>query len=300
MALTRKDVTVAAAVSLLGWAAGAQWFPLLRYTTYAFLAGCGTTALGLVAVILLSSRPSKGGGILQPADPLRLLHDLNLEKSEATIQRIHEQQTSYKRVALYPPEPDVSNALDDLLEIILREYVASWYSHISHSPSFTNAVDSALRTALASLRDKLLAVDLVEVTVSKIVPILTGHLKDAYDAEKVIRGEDLRREVTESEHLDLAVAAKYKNGQLHPAASLAYSDTKLVQQQYLRDMVVKILPDLLPPEQRASGVVEVLVREIVACAVLSPVMQMLSDPDFWNQLMENYVRLLPAHHSYGF
>jgi sorting nexin-25 len=132
------------------------------------------------------------------------------------------------------------------------------------------------------------------------VPILTGHLKDAYDAEKVIRGEDLRREVTESEHLDLAVAAKYKNGQLHPAASLAYSDTKLVQQQYLRDMVVKILPDLLPPEQRASGVVEVLVREIVACAVLSPVMQMLSDPDFWNQLMENYVRLLPAHHSYGF
>ena len=291
MALTRKDVIIAGAVSLLAWALGAHWLPLLRYTTYAFLAGSASTLLGLSAVILLSSRPSRCADARWSTPSLDLLKDLKPETWKITIQHIQAQQSAYKRVALYPPDPDISKALDDLLELIHRHYVVSWYSHISQSPSFTNAVDSALRTALASLRDKLLGIDLVELTVSKLVPILTGHLRESYEAEKAIRGDDLRREVTESEQLEMAIAAKYRNGQLHPAASLAYSDTKLVQQEYLRDMVAKILPDLLPQEQRGSKVVEVLVREIVACAVLFPIMQMLSDPDFWNQLMESYVRL---------
>jgi sorting nexin-25 len=38
-----------------------------------------------------------------------------------------------------------------------------------------------------------------------------------------------------------------------------------------------------------SPAVNVLVKELVACAVLSPVMQMVADPDMWNQLMEGYV-----------
>jgi sorting nexin-25 len=90
--------------------------------------------------------------------------------------------------------------------------------------------------------------------------------------------------------LDLAIAGKYKDGKLHPAASLAYADTKLVQQEYLRNLTKDLLPRLLPENVIASRAVGVIIKELVSCAVLSPVMQLLSDPDTWNQVMEAYVR----------
>ena len=130
---------------------------------------------------------------------------------------------------------------------------------------------------------------MVEIVVSRLIPIITDHLRASYEAEQIVRGRKLMRNVTESEELDLAIAAKYKEGRLHPAASLAYSNTKPIQQQHLRGLVAKILPKVLPPSMMTSPAVNVLVKELVACAVLSPVMQMVADPDMWNQLMEGYV-----------
>lgn len=105
-----------------------------------------------------------------------------------------------------------------------------------------------------------------------------------------MRGRKLSRNITDSEELDLAIAAKYKEGRLHQAASLAYSNTKPIQQQHLRSIVSRLLPKVMPANMATSPAVNVLIKEIVACAVLSPVMQMLADPDTWNQLMEGYVR----------
>ena len=172
----------------------------------------------------------------------------------------------------------------------MRDFVNSWYSNISKNPAFTNEVDKTIRVALVNIRNRLLEIDIVEVVTTRFIPIITAHFKDFYEAERAIRGKHLNRSVTESEELDLAIAAKYKDGKLHPAASLAYSDTKLVQQEYLRNVVQDLLPKVLPENVTTSRAVAVLIKELVACAVLSPVMQLMSDPDTWNQLMEAYVR----------
>ena len=42
--------------------------------------------------------------------------------------------------------------------------------------------------------------------------------------------------------------------------------------------------------RRTSRVLKLVVREIVACAVLFPVMDMVSDPDFWNRAIDQVVR----------
>jgi sorting nexin-25 len=176
-----------------------------------------------------------------------------------------------------------------LIGLSLRDFVKSWYGSISKSPTFVNEIDRCLRAAIGELRDRILAVDMVEIVVSRLIPIITDHLRASYEAEQIVRGRKLMRNVTESEELDLAIAAKYKEGRLHPAASLAYSNTKPIQQQHLRGLVARILPKVLPPSMMTSPAVNVLVKELVACAVLSPVMQMVADPDMWNQLMEGYV-----------
>jgi sorting nexin-25 len=132
---------------------------------------------------------------------------------------------------------------------------------------------------------------MVQVAVGRIVPLITAHLADFHEAEKAVRGKHLNRYLTESEELDLAIAGKYRDGKLHPAASLSFSDTTLVRQDHLRKIMERILPQLLPSSDTRSRAVSILIREIMACAVLSPVVNFLSDPDTWNQLMEALVCL---------
>lgn len=186
----------------------------------------------------------------------------------------------------------LSDSLDNLLDWTLRDYVSSWYTKITPNLSFVNEIERAIRTALINIRDRIFDVDIVEVVVSRVVPLVTAHLKDFYEAERAIRGKNLNRNVTESVELDLAIAGKYRDGKLHPASSLAYADLKLVQQEYLRRMLVRLLPEILPESMIKSRVVFVLIKEIVSCAVLAPLMQLMSDPDTWNQLMEAYGRTM--------
>lgn len=288
MALKQRDIIIAIVVTFIAWGYAVHWAPALRWAGYAFITGLILPVVGLIALLLLTSRGSQyveRNRLVRPKGPAFIA----LESWEKEIAALRSRQ-AYHWQPLYPEDLGVSNALDELLEFILRDFVNSWYSNISKNPVFINEVDKTMRMALGNLRDRLLDLDITEIVTTRFVPILTAHFKAFYEAERAIRGKHLNRSVTESEELDLAIAKKYKDGELHKAASLAYSDTKLVQQDYLRNLVKCLLPEVLPEKVIASRAVAVLVRELVSCAVLSPVMQMLSDPDTWNQLMEAYVR----------
>lgn len=200
------------------------------------------------------------------------------------------EQEVYEKRTLYPQSFVVSEALDSLLGQLLRDLVSSWYTSISRNTHFVNEIDRAIRTALCGIRDRCLEEDTVEIIVLRIVPLITKHLKEFFEAERSVRGPNLDRNVTESEELDIAIARKYQDGKLHPAVSLVYSDLKLVQQEHLRKLVAKTIPKLLPETFLKSSSVTVLIREVVSCAVLAPIMQTISDPDTWNQLLEAYVR----------
>ncbi|KAA6411077.1 MAG: hypothetical protein FRX48_05388 [Lasallia pustulata] len=290
MALTRRDVVIAAIASFIAWGFVTQWAPALRYVGYALVAGAATTVLAIVALIVLTSKGANHVGT-QRSKSQRTAAFVAPDawKAETTWLAGN---AIYQKTALYPSSFVISDSVDEILDLALRDFVTSWYSNITRSPNFTNSIDTAIRAAFVNIRDRILGVDVVDQAVSRIIPIITGHLKDFYDAERAVRGKNLNRKVTESEELDLAIAGKYREGKLHPAASLAYSDTKLIEQEYLRKLMVRLMPEVLPESIIKSRAVSVLIKEIVSCAVLSPVMQMLSDPDVWNQLMEAYGRTM--------
>lgn len=288
MALQRRDVILAAIASFVAWGYAVNWVPALRWAGYAFVVGLVLPVLGLIAVLLLTSRGRRYGdrnSIRRPPGAAFLARSRWAHETAALRAR-----QTYEKQPLYAESAAVSGALDGLLELLLKDFVRSWYANISSNPVFPNEVDKTIRLALACLRDELLAIDVTEAATTRFVPILTAHFRDFYEAERAIRGRNLNRSVTESEELDLAIAAKYRDGKLHPAASLAYSNTKLVEQDYLRKMVKLLLPRLLPEQAVGSRAVAILTHELVACAVLAPVMQMVSEPDTWNQVMENYGR----------
>ncbi|CAJ2505316.1 Uu.00g127100.m01.CDS01 [Anthostomella pinea] len=288
MALKGRDVAVAGIACFIAWGYAVSWFPTIRWAAHAFVLGVAATLLVCLCLILLTSRGSAYPQRNRSSRP-NAAHFTGAEAWHKGITALRARQT-YVKAPLYPDSPRISHALDHLLELVVRDFVKSWYSNISKNPVFANEVDKTTRHALARIRDRLFETDLVEVVIGRIVPILTAHFRDFYDAERAVRGRKLNRDVTESEELDLAIAAKYKDGKLHPAASLAYSDTKTVQQEHLRHMIAGILPQVLPSNLMDSRAVSSIVREIVSCAVMFPVMQLLSEPDTWNQIMENIGR----------
>jgi len=283
MSLQRKDVVLAGIGAFVAWGLLVKWLPVLRFLGYAFVLGVTITLAFITWAITCTSRPRPA----YTAPPIPSFLNSSEWQSE-TSRYLSLQQ--YKPAELYPSSFLVSQALETLLNLALRDFVSSWYGNITKSPAFVNQVDKNIRIALRELRDRILREDLVNLVVSRLVPIFTAHLREFDQAERAIRGRALSRNVTESEELDLAVAAKYKDGRVHPAASLTYSDTKSVQQDHLRKIMIRILPDLLPESMTRSRAVSVLIKEIVSCAVLLPVVQLLSDPDTWNQIIQAYGR----------
>jgi sorting nexin-25 len=290
MALTRRDVILAAVAIFIAWGYLTHWQPKLHYLPYAFVAGVLAT-LALLAWLVLTTSWKKelrrGGEVYYGPRRVAFVAPGKWKAEREALTK----RNMYMMEPIYPASFVVSDSIDVLIGLILRDFVKGWYGNISKSPTFVNEVDKAMRAAMGEIRDRILAVDMVETVVSRMIPIITEHLRASYEAERIVRGRKLSRNVTDSEELDVAIAAKYKDGRLHPAASLAYANTKSIQQQHLRSIVARLLPKITPPSMSTSPAVNVLVKELVACAVLSPVMQMLADPDMWNQLMEGYVSI---------
>ncbi|KAL8929861.1 MAG: hypothetical protein Q9208_001005 [Pyrenodesmia sp. 3 TL-2023] len=290
MTLKARDVAIAALFAFIAWGYAVHWLPFLRYLGFAFTLGFALSLAALGVVGGLTVR-RKFDATLSPAQTTRSLAFTGAHEWQKEVRWLSE-QALYKQEPLYPPSFVISESLDGLLDRLLRDLVGSWYANITGSPNFVNSIDSAIRAALINIRERVFKIDIVEVGVSRIAPIVTRHLKDFYEAERVIRGKNLNRSVTESGELDLAIAGKYRDGKLHPAASLVYSDLKTVQQDYVRKIVLRLLPEVLPENMIKSRAVSVLIKEIVSYSVLTPLLQLLSEPDTWNQLLEAYGRAM--------
>ena len=286
MSLRRRDWAIAAVVIFVSWGFVTHWLPLLRFIGYAFSAGYVTALFVVAACLLFSVRSTLSH--CSTRHRLRSVAFVDSRRWAADVAWIRE-NARYHRKVILPSSPFVvAESLDELLDWILRDFVASWYGNISSSPAFINEIDNAIRDSMVHVLGKLASLDIAETAVLRFVPIFTRHLKDFYEAEQHVRGKRLNRNVTESEELDLAIAAKYREGNLHPAASLAFSDTKLVQTEHLRKVVADLLPKIVSKDIIESRATAVLVKELLACAVLGPIMQLLSDPDTWNQILEAF------------
>lgn len=192
-----------------------------------------------------------------------------------------------------PDAPVVSAAVNDILILIVRDFVLVWYKEISSSPSFPTAVSSTLHSSLERLLAKASTLDLPTILVKRVLPRITAHIEQFRESEVALRGAGLERRLTQSEELDMLLASRYASkggGKLHPAVdNLSSSFTKQAEETHLRRLIDRALPSVLPEKEGRSKALKIVVREIVACAVLYPLMDMFADPDFWNRTIDQVV-----------
>ncbi|KAK6510376.1 Intermediate filament protein [Arthrobotrys conoides] len=258
-----------------------------------FFTAIWTSIITFVLLVLLTvftvQKRRSSETVSQPLKNIKPLAFTRPARFHAELEAIKKDE-SFVRAPLYPPSQKVSDAIDEIIDLILNSFINEWYQRITPDPAFKNQVEKTIRHALYALWTRAEKLDLVEIAVGRVVPLLTTHLSEFASAEKVVRGKHLNKQLTESEELDMAVASKYRDGRLHAAVQVAYTDSKTIQQDYLRKIITKVLPLILPEKEMKSRAVSVLVREIMSCSVLLPVIMLMSDPDFWNRTVETLGR----------
>lgn len=191
---------------------------------------------------------------------------------------------------LYPDAPELSIALNEIVNMVVRDFVSSWYKDISNSPAFPSAVSSVIHASLEQFADRAAGIDVSSLVVKRILPKVTAHIEQFRQSEIALRGAGLERRLTQSEELDLLLASRYAakgEGKLHPAIeNLSTTFTRQTEEMHLRQLVDKALPLILPQRESRSKALRIVVREIVVCSVLYPVVEMVADPDFWNKAID--------------
>ncbi|KAH9486274.1 Sorting nexin-12 [Psilocybe cubensis] len=209
---------------------------------------------------------------------------------EAVLTRSQWSQNTPKTLSpLYPDSLEVSDALNDIVSKVIRDFVSSWYKDLSTSPAFPIAVSSVIHASLEQINRRASHIDLSALVVKRILPKVTAHIDQFRQSEVALRGAGLERSLTQSEELDLLLASRYasKGIKLHPAVeNLSTTFTRQTEEMHIRQLVDRALPYILPPKERSSKGLRIVVREIVTCSVLFPVMEMVSDPDFWNRTID--------------
>ncbi|WAQ88994.1 hypothetical protein PtA15_10A417 [Puccinia triticina] len=282
----------------------------------------------------------------KPTLPAPLYHHLNFASpaaySAALTKHSWETHTDWRQEPLHPAlRPNTQDALNRLIEKIITEFVCKWYHLISppsnnqpepedsfSTPAFPLAVERAIRHALRIIFDRLAKVDLANLIIHKILPILTTHVAAFRQAEHDLRGggalplhDHSRRSRNESrgrlyraffssgnDEIDLLLSRLHADvlrrmsqeaelnspsnpgeepsSRLHPAVDVPTPNSQSSEQAHLRKLLDLLLPLILPPSEANSTAVKTLLVDLLSACVITPLIEMLSDSDFWNRLIE--------------
>ncbi|CAD1477256.1 unnamed protein product, partial [Heterotrigona itama] len=164
----------------------------------------------------------------------------------------------------------VDGALQNLLDLIFQDFVGVWLDELAfNSEQIINNMKQDTWGAIQTLHDRLSKVDHTKLVVCSIVNKITFHFEKIRLAQTAsilhrIQGED--PVFILSTHL------------MSPAAEL----------DYLKKVSELCILFLLPPCYSLAPM-KYLLREILACKILKPAIDLITNPDYINQKILSYI-----------
>ncbi|KAJ3258494.1 Intermediate filament protein [Boothiomyces macroporosus] len=86
----------------------------------------------------------------------------------------------------------MENVMNEILFNVNRDYVQTWYKNISKNPIFIRNVDNLLHHAVIELIYRLQAVDISQWILSRLLNIVTTHLKEVQNAVRLLRASGIQ------------------------------------------------------------------------------------------------------------
>jgi len=181
----------------------------------------------------------------------------------------------------------INDLLHKLLNYVIRDFVLEWYNELTPSRSFLYELENILYTATSAIIAHLKKVNYEDFIGKKVLPILYNHIREFNIARE-------RISTINSGNPELKISMYYNHGKLHPAVLPTLNSTQKLEYNHLRKIFEKIIPILLDKNAYQSRTIVVLIREILVCKVIQPLIDMLSDPDFYNL---EFIDLVSYHHK---
>ncbi|XP_037094661.1 sorting nexin-25-like isoform X2 [Pollicipes pollicipes] len=176
----------------------------------------------------------------------------------------------------YQRPPIISRSVDEVIaEIVnhvVEDFFTSWYSQLASEPEAqAELIKNELWESLRRLRDRLSAIDEVNFIATNVFNKIKQHFQRIRIAHEMSDGKTT---------LPMYTLVSY----------LANPEREL---QFLRSVAEVVIMILLPADYSRCVPVRQLLREILACQVMQPTVDLLCDPDFINQKVYEYVH----HHQ---
>ncbi|KAK3028334.1 hypothetical protein RJ639_037796 [Escallonia herrerae] len=179
--------------------------------------------------------------------------------------------------------PVVEEAIDHFTRHLVSEWVTDlWYSRITPDKQGPEELVQIINGVLGEASRRMRSINLIDLLTRDIINLICTHLELFRASQAKIQKQQLGLLTTEQQDLELKSVLAAEN-KLHPALFSAEAEHKVLQ--HLMDGLISCT---FEPEDLHCSLFRYIVRELLACAVIRPVLN-LASPKFINERIESLV-----------
>lgn len=179
-------------------------------------------------------------------------------------------------VAACSPDPEAERQLEQeinrTIQMIIRDFVSSWYRSVSQEPAFEEEMEAAMRGLARELRKRMGTVDSPALA-QRVLTLCGCHLQSYMRAKEAVAAAAGKQsgKVEPSQLWEAYCRAAAP----HPAVQSAGAEVA-----YTRRIVSSLLQGLVPKPHLETRTGRHVVVELITCNVILPLISKLSDPDW--------------------
>lgn len=212
-------------------------------------------------------------------------------RQESHLSHFHHRQESHiDRLLLPPPiskkwkrkidSPVIATAVEEFTRSIVQEFITDlWYSSITPDQEFPDQICLLINDVLGEVSQRLKHINLIDLLTRDMVDLIGSHI-ELYRRNQACIGVDVMATLSSEERDERLKHYLAASKELHPALISSEVECKVLQR--LMGGVVAIV---LRQQDAECPLVRCLARELLACAVMQPIMNFAS-PMFINELIE--------------
>ncbi|GAB2228110.1 hypothetical protein Droror1_Dr00009940 [Drosera rotundifolia] len=176
--------------------------------------------------------------------------------------------------------PVVEDAIDKFTRHLISEWVTDlWYSRLTPDREGPEELVQILNGAIGEVSDRMRSINLIDLLTRDVIHLVCNHLELFRSCQAKIEREKLESLNFEQRDVELRHILAAEN-KLHPALFSAESEHKV-----LLHLVDSLISVILRPDDLRCSFFHYVARELLACAVLRPVIN-LANPRFINERIE--------------
>ncbi|XP_042486024.1 uncharacterized protein LOC122066268 [Macadamia integrifolia] len=179
--------------------------------------------------------------------------------------------------------PVVEAAIDQFTRHLVSEWVTDlWYSRLTPDRNGPEELVQIINSVLGEVSCRVRDINLIDLLIRDVTNLICTHLKIFRTSQAKIVRQQLQELTIDRRDLELKQVLAAEN-KLHPALFSAKAEHKVLQ--HLMDGLILLS---FKPEDLQCSFFRYVVRELLACSVMRPVLN-LASPRFINERIESLV-----------